>query len=223
MGCLPDELWSKIMGMGVENQVLDYRDMCSLAFVCRRIRRISSLDCMWRPLWERDQAQLGGGSATVGKDGEIKNFREFYRIRFEKVRAAKMAAHRRRVLRVESQVAVLQKEAQQYQLAIEVERKKLVASVAELKSFELARRSAVAIQVWQPQAVRARQQEVLEQQSVNVGARQRSLQMEINVCRERVQQFEKSLVITIFNKDLCWFILYLWHVSIIRCASIQFP
>lgn len=81
MGCLPDELWSKIMGMGVENQVLDYRDMCSLAFVCRRIRRISSLDCMWRPLWERDQAQLGGGSATVGKDGEIKNFREFYRIR----------------------------------------------------------------------------------------------------------------------------------------------
>ena len=60
-------------------------------------------------------------------------------LRFEKVRAAKMAAHRRCVLRVESQVAVLQKEAQQYQLAIEVERKKLVASVAELKSFELAR------------------------------------------------------------------------------------
>lgn len=34
---------------------------------------------------------------------------------------------------------------------------------------------------------------MLEQQSVNVGARQQSLQMEINVCRERVQQFEKSL------------------------------
>ena len=64
----------------------------------------------------------------------------------------------------------------------------------------------MVIQVWQPQAVRARQQEVLEQQSVNVGARQRSLQMEINVCRERVQQFEKSLVITIVNKDPCWLI-----------------
>lgn len=60
-------------------------------------------------------------------------------LRFEKVRAAKMAAHRRRVLRVESQVAVLQKEAHHYQSAIEVERKKLVASVAELKNFELAR------------------------------------------------------------------------------------
>jgi hypothetical protein len=199
---------------------------------------------MWRPLWERDQAELGGG-----KDNETKSFRELYRIRlvffslhaflverffvrtvevlcvrlgcitcrenfillflfrlfhlmraqdnlrelseyrgrwrlsclepcardgfggnlawnfvewckecvvkksysgthvekircllrFEKVRAAKMAAHRRRVLRVESQVAVLQKEAHQYQSAIEVERKKLVASVAELKNFELAR------------------------------------------------------------------------------------
>jgi hypothetical protein len=76
MGCLPDELWAKILGMGVENRVLDYRDLCSLAFVCRRIRRISSLDCMWRPLWERDQAELGGG-----KDNETKSFRELYRIR----------------------------------------------------------------------------------------------------------------------------------------------
>jgi len=49
-----------------------------------------------------------------------------------------MAAHKRRVLRVESQVAVLQKEAQRYQLAIEVERNKLAASVADLKHFELA-------------------------------------------------------------------------------------
>lgn len=62
------------------------------------------------------------------------------------------------------------------------------------------RRSAVAIQVWQPQAVRARQQELLEQQSVNAGARQRALQMEINVCRDRVQQFEKSLVSTMSIK-----------------------
>lgn len=49
-----------------------------------------------------------------------------------------MAAHKRRVLRVESQIAVLQKEAQQYRLIIEVERNKLSASVAELKRFELA-------------------------------------------------------------------------------------
>lgn len=199
MASLPDELWTKILGMGVEKQVLDYRDLCSLAFVCRRIRRISSLECMWRPLWERDQAELGGGTSTrnsvseARKDNEIKSFRDLYRIRFEKVRAAKMAAHKRRVLRMESQVAVLQKEAQQYQLAIEVERNKLSASVAELKRFELACRSSIALQIWQPQAVRSRHHEVLQQESVNVGVRQRSLQMEINVCRERVQQFEKSL------------------------------
>lgn len=87
MASLPDELWTKILGMGVEKQVLDYRDLCSLAFVCRRIRRISSLECMWRPLWERDQAELGGGTSTrnsvseARKDNEIKSFRDLYRIR----------------------------------------------------------------------------------------------------------------------------------------------
>lgn len=90
MECLPDELWAKILGVGVEKQVLDYRDLCSLAFVCRRIRRISSLDCMWRLLWERDQGELGGGSATRSagaelgsprKHDEMKSFRELYRMR----------------------------------------------------------------------------------------------------------------------------------------------
>jgi len=82
MGCLPDELWTKILGLGIENQVLDYRDLCSLAFVCRRIRRISSLECIWRPLWERDQAQLGGNSILEKrKENEIKSFRDYYRIR----------------------------------------------------------------------------------------------------------------------------------------------
>lgn len=55
-------------------------------------------------------------------------------------------------------------------------------------------RSSIALQIWQPQAVRSRHHEVLQQETVNVGARQKSLQMEINVCRYRIQQFEKSLV-----------------------------
>lgn len=78
MGSLPDELWTKILGMGIEKGVLDYRDLCSLAFVCRRISRISSLECIWRPLWQRDQAELGGSSV---KEKEIKSFRDLYRIR----------------------------------------------------------------------------------------------------------------------------------------------
>jgi hypothetical protein len=53
----------------------------------------------------------------------------------------------------------------------------------------------VAVQIWQPHAVRARQQEVLEQQPINMGTRQRSLEMEISVCQARIKQFETSLVI----------------------------
>lgn len=56
------------------------------------------------------------------------------------------------------------------------------------------RSSAVAVQIWQPHAVRARQQEVLEQQPINIGTRQRSLEMEISVCQARIKQFETSLV-----------------------------
>lgn len=52
----------------------------------------------------------------------------------------------------------------------------------------------MAVQIWQPHAVRARQQEVLEQQPINIGTRQRSLEMEISVCQARIKQFETSLV-----------------------------
>jgi hypothetical protein len=56
------------------------------------------------------------------------------------------------------------------------------------------RQVEVAVQVWQPQAVRARHQEMLEQQPVNAIAQQRSLQMEVKVCRERIRQFALSRV-----------------------------
>jgi len=83
MGLLPDELWTKILGLGVENQVLDYRDLCSLAFVSRLIRRISSEEDIWRSLWERDQVELRAGLGFLsGRDSEIKSFRDFYRVRW---------------------------------------------------------------------------------------------------------------------------------------------
>lgn len=65
------------------------------------------------------------------------------------------------------------------------------------------RTSAVAVQIWQPHAVRARQQEVLEQQPINMGTRQRSLEMEISVCQARIKQFETSLVIYIVTTVSC--------------------
>nr|PNR35232.1 hypothetical protein PHYPA_023131 [Physcomitrium patens] len=109
MGCLPDELWTKILGLGIEKEVLDYRDLCSLAFVCRRIKQISYFDRMWRSLWERDQVKLSVGSSSrnlvvepgmARKENDAKAFRDLYRIRFEEVRAAKRTAKRRNVLRV---------------------------------------------------------------------------------------------------------------------------
>ena len=59
--------------------------------------------------------------------------------RFEKVKAAKMAAHMRRVLRVESQLAIILHESQLLQSRIEVERKMLWQNLTELKNIGLAR------------------------------------------------------------------------------------
>lgn len=50
-----------------------------------------------------------------------------------------MAAHRRRVLRVESQLAIVLHESQLLQSRIEVERKMLWQNLTELKNIGLAR------------------------------------------------------------------------------------
>lgn len=64
-----------------------------------------------------------------------------------------MAAHKRRVLRVESHITVLQKEAQITQSAIEEERNKLSAAVAELKRFELAWWDIFFLNAWMYKAI----------------------------------------------------------------------
>lgn len=76
------------------------------------------------------------------------------------------------------------------------------------------RQAEVAVQVWQPQAVRARHQEMLEQQPVNAIAQQRSLQMEVKVCRERIRQFALSRVSWrgIFLRH-CLLLLMVWAAN----------
>lgn len=86
---LPDELWTKVLRMGVKAGGLDYRDLSSLAFVSRRLNRLSSLDCMWKPLWEQDfpkdgpklGAQVDIESLRKLKEGETRRYREAYKIR----------------------------------------------------------------------------------------------------------------------------------------------
>jgi hypothetical protein len=64
MGCLPDEIWTEVLKSGVERRVLDYRDLCIVALVCRRLRRLSSLDSLWHLACQNDFGNPEGEAAA---------------------------------------------------------------------------------------------------------------------------------------------------------------
>jgi hypothetical protein len=65
MGCLPDEIWTEVLKSGVERRVLDYRDLCIVALVCRRLRRLSSLDSLWHLACQNDFGNPEGEAAAA--------------------------------------------------------------------------------------------------------------------------------------------------------------
>ncbi|KAK1319476.1 F-box protein SKIP24 [Acorus calamus] len=54
MSTMPDEIWRKIMEMGVESSTLSYRDLCCLSISCKTLNRISSEDSLWSRLLSLD-------------------------------------------------------------------------------------------------------------------------------------------------------------------------
>jgi hypothetical protein len=158
MGCLPDEIWTEVLKSGVERRVLDYRDLCIVALVCRRLRRLSSLDSLWHLACQNDFGNPEGEAAAAAdavvlvpaavsatlapvKRRVARNCKLLYSARFEKIRNAKLAARRRQILRVESHLAVLEKQAKQFHARFLDERSKLSQTVAELKNLEHRRYS----------------------------------------------------------------------------------
>ncbi|CAN0830168.1 F-box protein SKIP24 [Linum grandiflorum] len=53
-------------------------------------------------------------------------------------------------------------------------------------------RASVALNVWQPQAVKGRHKQVVEQCSVPVESQLHSLEMEIKLCRQQIAGFQKT-------------------------------
>ncbi|KAJ7564227.1 hypothetical protein O6H91_02G008300 [Diphasiastrum complanatum] len=196
---LPDELWIQVFTAGVESAILDYRDVCSLSIVCRRLWRLTNLDCTWQILLSRDfnsssTCQNLYVLPTTKQPEKEPTCKLMYRSRFEKDRAMKMAAHKRRVLRAQSQVAVLINECHHFQQLLFDEKQKLLSSAKRLCDAERARRSSVALKVWQPQVIRNRQEQVVEQQAMDFNFLENELQMEVCVCKERIERFSRSLL-----------------------------
>lgn len=61
-------------------------------------------------------------------------------------------------------------------------------------SVELLRQASVALNVWQPQIVRGNQKSVVEQCTMPVESRIRTLEMDFKVCKTQISMLRKSYV-----------------------------
>ena len=59
----------------------------------------------------------------------------------------------------------------------------------------------MALNVWQPEVIRGRQKQIVEQSAVPVESRVHSLEMELKLCRQRISGFDKASVS--FDLSLC--------------------
>lgn len=133
---LPDELVRKILESGVQNRSFTYKDLCCLSIACRRLHRLSAEDSLWSHLLSSDFPNNSSHSSSSSSASSIK---AVYRTRFEKDRERKLAAHRRAVLRKESQVAENLRKVREIESKLRDEADKLKFTAAELSNLRRAR------------------------------------------------------------------------------------
>ena len=59
---------------------------------------------------------------------------------------------------------------------------------------DFCRQASVALNVWQPEVVRGRQKQLVEQCVVPAESRIHALQMELRLCRQQIMNLKKSYV-----------------------------
>ncbi|XP_020253588.1 F-box protein SKIP24 isoform X3 [Asparagus officinalis] len=179
MSILPDELWTRIMELGTSSSQLSYRDLCSISISCRRLRRLSDDPILWDFC---DQIPPKIHPFQIELDQSW----------FERVKALRQLEWRRKVLAAENRVMLCRLNLKQLEGLIIKESERLQAALTELNNLERVRRASVALNVWQPEVVRGRQKQMVEQCTVPIESRLHSLNMEIKVCRQQIEIHKKS-------------------------------
>ncbi|KAG6414399.1 hypothetical protein SASPL_127121 [Salvia splendens] len=113
---------------------------------------------------------------------------------YEKDRDKKRLAHRRAFLRIESEIAVHSRKIREIKLRSLEEKKKMDEAVGELINLHrIRRRASVALNVWQPEMIRSRQREMVQQTNVPVHVRINALEMEVSFCKQQIAAFERAI------------------------------
>lgn len=181
---IPDEIWRSILQIGVNNSILSHKDLCCLSISCKRLRRLSGEDSVWSFLLASDfPNQLAIPSESA---------KHLYKIRFEREREHKLGAHRRAVLRKESQIAEHSSKFREIEARIKQEKEKLKSTAVELSNLHKVRQASVALHVWQPEIVRGKQKQIVQQCDVLIESRVHALEMEVKLCKKQIAVLDKA-------------------------------
>ncbi|XP_010519359.1 PREDICTED: F-box protein SKIP24 [Tarenaya hassleriana] len=187
---IPDELWRKILDIGVKTSIFSYKDLCCISISCRRLCRLSTEDTLWLHLLSSDFSELNDASSSSSSSSPAK---WLYRTRFEREKERKVAAYRRALLRKESEIAELYRRIRETETQLSEEVQRLHAATAEFSNLEKIRQASLALNVWQPEIVRSRQRQIVEQNPVPVKGRLDALEMEMKLCKNQIIGLNKSL------------------------------
>ncbi|KAL5547035.1 hypothetical protein UlMin_006722, partial [Ulmus minor] len=185
MSILPDELWRRILEIGVQTRGFTYKDLCCLSISSRRLRRLSEDDHLWSHL-------LSSDFPPNSTPFPSKSSKAVYKLRFERDRDKKLAAQRRAVLRKESQVVEHSRKLREFENRLREENEKLRSTFIELSNLHKVRQASVALNVWQPEVVRGKHKQIVEQSVVPVESRVHALEMEFKLCKQQISGLEKA-------------------------------
>ncbi|CAN4118246.1 unnamed protein product [Withania somnifera] len=186
---LPEELWRRILEIGIESSNFNYKDLCCLSISCTLLNRLTNDDSLWSSLFSADFPQYQHPSSSSSSFSN----KSLYKIRYEKVREQKLLAHRRTVLRIQSESNEHSRRIQEMELRSAEEKEKMNNTVTELLNLRNIRQAKVALNVWQPEIVRGKQKLMVEQCNVPIDNRIHAIEMELKLCKQQIQGLEKTL------------------------------
>ncbi|XVF30693.1 hypothetical protein REPUB_Repub16aG0080000 [Reevesia pubescens] len=185
---VPDELWRKILEIGIKASNFTYKDLCCVSISCRLLHRLSNEDSLWSHLLYVDiPNQISSPPPSSSSSPK-----SVYKIRFEREKQRKLLAHKRAVLRKESQISEHLRKLQEFEVRLREETQKLKSAASELSNLHKVSQASVALNVWQPEVVRGRQKQMVEQCVVPVESRVRALEMEVKLCNQQLKVFDKA-------------------------------
>ncbi|XP_002530951.2 F-box protein SKIP24 [Ricinus communis] len=195
MSGLPDELWRQIIEFGIRSSNFSYKDLCCISICCRRLHRLSNEHSFWSHFLSSDfppSPQQQQHQQNPNPNNYTSTAKSTYKIRFEKEREKKVAAHRRAVLRKESEIMERERKIRDIEYRLCQESDKMRDTANELSNLHKVRQASVALNVWQPEVVRGRQKQLVEQCVVSFESRVHSLEMELKLCKQQIVGFNKA-------------------------------